>query len=141
MTDRTPVVDDDSRRYWEAVAAHRLEIQRCDRCGRFVFYPRALCPHCHGDRLTWTGIGGHGTVYSFTVSRRAATPSLAERVPYVVALVDLDEDVRMMSTIATDDVDAVRIGEPVTVAFEDLSDGACLPYFVLDRDTEQGKRP
>ena len=140
MTDRSPVVDDDSTRYWEAVADHRLEIQRCDRCGRFVFYPRALCPHCHGDRLTWTEVGGHGTLYTFTVSRRAATPGLAERVPYVVALVDLDEGARMMSTVATDDVDSVRIGEPVTVAFEDLPDDTCLPYFVRDREAPERRR-
>lgn len=140
MTDRTPVADEDSRPFWHAAAAHRLEIQRCEACGRFVFYPRALCPHCHEDRMSWTEVGGHGTVYSFTVSRRPATPELAERVPYVVALVDLDEGARMMSTVRTDDVSGVRIGEPVSVAFEDLPDGAVLPCFVLDREIAGNRR-
>ncbi len=85
-----PVVDEESRPYWEAARAHRLALQRCSACGRHVFYARALCPHCHREALEWVPAAGTGVVYSFTVVHRPASEAFADRVPYVVALIDLD---------------------------------------------------
>lgn len=135
MTDsvRVPVVDADSEPFWEAVADRRLTAQKCQQCGRFVFYPRALCPFCHSEDLSWTPLRGSGTVYSFTVSRRAPSPEFADLVPYVVVLVDLDEGIRMMSNLVGA-VDDVRCGARVVVRFEATPDGQTLPMFELSAE-------
>lgn len=129
LTQRHPIADGDSAPFWEAAKAHRLALQECTRCHALVYYPRALCPHCHGTRLDWRGLSGRGQIYSFTVSRRAATPEFESRVPYVVALIQLEEGVRMLAGIATSDVESVRCDQRVQVCFEDIGDGVVLPMF------------
>lgn len=124
-----PVVDADSRPFWEGAKAHKLVIQQCAGCEKFIFYPRAVCPHCFGDRLEWKDASGEGTIYSFTVARRGAGPAFKDDVPYVIALIDLKEGARMMSNILTDNVDSVKIGRNVRVVFEDVTDEITLPKF------------
>jgi uncharacterized protein len=97
------------RRYLEALAAGRFEIQKCNACGQHVFYPRVVCPHCASDRLEWVAPSGRGTVYSTTVVRRKP----ADGGDYNVCLVDLAEGVRMMSRVANVAPDAVKIGMAV----------------------------
>jgi uncharacterized OB-fold protein len=126
-----PVMDTDTRPFWEAAAEHRLLIQHCTNCDNFVFYPRALCPHCHSEGLEWREASGGGTIYSFTVSRLPAGPGFKDDVPYVVAIVELEEGPRMMSNVTVDDVGKVRIGERVRVCFEDVTDEITLPKFEL----------
>lgn len=92
------------------------------------FMPRYLCPSCWSDALEWVQAKGTGSVHSFTVIRRASSPAFKERVPYVVALIDLDEGPRMMANILGDDALDVAIGERVTLTFEDRGNGT-LPQF------------
>lgn len=126
-----PVIDSESRPYWDALKQHRLTLKRCQDCGKHHFYPRALCPHCHSDAVEWVDARGTGTIYSFTIARRPAGPAFKADTPYVVAVVELDEGARMMSNIVTDKVDAVRIGQHVTVQYEDVTDEVTLPKFRL----------
>lgn len=128
---RVPVIDADSAPFWEAVAAHQLTAQKCAGCSRFIFYPRAVCPYCHSDKLAWEPLSGTGTVYSVTVSRRAPSPEFADLVPYVVALIDLDEGCRMMSNIIGYDAALARCGSRVAVQFQTVADGQVLPVFAL----------
>jgi uncharacterized OB-fold protein len=130
MTDRPlPVIDSDSQPYWEATARHELRLPFCLDCDKSFFMPRVLCPRCHGDRVEWRAASGTGVIYSYTVARRPAGLAFAARVPYVVALIDLDEGVRLLSQVITDDVAAVRIGQRVHVDFEDVAEGLALPVF------------
>ena len=85
--------------------------------------PRHLCPVCWSDELEWVDAKGTGSVHSFTIMRRASDPAFAPRVPYVVALIDLDEGPRMMANVLGDDALDVKIGDPVEVTFEDRGDG------------------
>jgi len=124
-----PVVDAESAPYWAALKEHRLILKRCRDCGRHHFYPRALCPHCHSDALEWADASGRGSIYSYTVARRPAGPAFKADAPYVVAVVDLDEGARMMTNIVTDDVESVRIGQRVAVAFDAVTDEITLPKF------------
>ena len=124
-----PVVDSDTRPFWEAAKAHKLSIQRCRTCRKHVFYPRALCPHCHSPKLEWREVSGDGTIFTFTIARRPAGPAFQGQEPYVIALVDLKEGARMMTNIVTDDVDSVKIGQKVRVWFEDVSPEISLPKF------------
>ncbi len=125
-----PLEDGDSRPFWEGVAQHKLLIQHCAACQQFVFYPRSLCPHCFSDTLSWVEAQGTGTVYSYTVVHRAFGP-FAGQVPFVVALVELTEGVRMMTRITGSEPAAVRIGLPVQVTFVEADAGVTLPYFQL----------
>jgi hypothetical protein len=126
-----PVIDGESRPYWDALKQHRLTLKRCNDCGKHHFYPRALCPHCHSDAVEWVDARGTGTIYSYTIARRPAGPAFKADTPYVVAVIDLDEGARMMTNIVTDDVEAVRIGQRVTVQYDDVTDEVTLPKFRL----------
>jgi acetate---CoA ligase (ADP-forming) len=86
--------DSDSRPYWEGLGQGELRIQRCAACGRAVFYPRALCPHCHTATLSWIVASGKGILYSYAVVHQAFGPFAAE-TPFFVAIVELEEGVRM----------------------------------------------
>lgn len=124
-----PITDPESAPYWSALKERRLILKRCRDCGRHHFYPRALCPHCHSDALVWSDARGTGTIYSYTVARRPAGPAFKADAPYVIAVVDLDEGARMMTNIVTDDVDSIRIGQRVCVAFDAVTEEVTLPRF------------
>ncbi|MEM5274444.1 Zn-ribbon domain-containing OB-fold protein [Cupriavidus taiwanensis] len=131
-----PVANADSQVYWDAARARRLVIRRCKACGEFHFMPRYLCPSCWSDELEWIDAAGTGRVHSFSVIRRASDPAFAARVPYVIALIELDEGPRMMANILGDDALAVGVGDAVKVTFEDRGDGALIPQF--ERISESG---
>jgi uncharacterized protein len=120
-----PVPDRDTAPFWEGARQGELRIQLCGSCGRHVFYPRAVCPHCLSDALEWVRASGRGTVYSFTVVHRTSEEFRAE-VPFPVGLVDLDEGVRMMARL---DVADPVVGMPVEVVFERVSEELSLPHF------------
>lgn len=122
--------DGDSRVYWEGVAQDELRIQRCDVCARTVFYPRSICPHCHSDQLSWIVATGRGTIYTYMVAHQAYGP-FAGDAPFIVALVELVEGVRMMTRIVDAPRERVTIGAQVQVSFGTSAEGIKLPYFQL----------
>lgn len=124
-----PQPTDLSRPFWEAARRHELLIQRCSGCGRHVFYPRYNCPHCDSRGLVWDKVSGRGRVYTYTIARRPTHPAFADRVPYVIAIVELEEGPRVTTNIVDCEVDAVRIDMPVEVTFWDVSDEVSLVMF------------
>lgn len=124
-----PIPDSDSRPFWDGCKAEKLRLQQCSACGEFQFYPRAICRHCASEALDWQDVSGEGEIYSFTVARRPAGPAFAADVPYVVAIVRLDEGPRLMTNIVTDDIAGLRIGARVRVVFERMSAEITLPKF------------
>ncbi|HYK83891.1 MAG TPA: Zn-ribbon domain-containing OB-fold protein [Ktedonobacteraceae bacterium] len=122
--------DSDSRPYWEGLAQGELRIQRCDACARAVFYPRALCPHCFSERLLWIVASGKGTIYSYTVAHQAFGP-FATETPFVVAIVELEEGVRMMTRIVDASRERITVGATVQVTFASVGEDFTLPYFRL----------
>jgi uncharacterized OB-fold protein len=125
-----PQSDPESAPYWEGIQQGELRIQRCRICQRHVFYPRSLCPHCHSDQLTWVRATGRGTIYSYTVVHRAFGPFAAE-APFIIAIVELEEGVRLMSRLINSPRERVCIGSAVQVSFERLSGRPPLPLFQL----------
>lgn len=125
----SPVVNPDSQVYWDGARQDRLMIRQCKACGVTHFLPRFLCPACWSTELDWIQASGHGKVHSFTVIRRAPLPAFVGRVPYVVALIDLDEGPRMMANILGDDALQTRIGDQVEACFEERGAGAKIPQF------------
>ncbi|MCR4400151.1 MAG: Zn-ribbon domain-containing OB-fold protein [Syntrophomonadaceae bacterium] len=118
-----------SRVFWEKAAQGELWLQKCQHCQRFIFYPRAVCPGCLGEELEWQPVSGRGRVYSFTVVHRTDLPGFADELPYVYAIIELEEGPRMISNVTGCPVDQVSIGMPVQVSFEEVAEGIRLPRF------------
>lgn len=126
-----PVPNADTRPFWDACNRNELLYQHCRSCDRPQFYPRAVCSHCSGCDLEWKTSCGLGVVYSFTVNHRAPNPAFEPDAPYVIALVDLDEGLRMMMNVQGCAPEAVRIGARVKVIFESRGEQR-VPQAVLD---------
>ncbi|MFP5579779.1 MAG: Zn-ribbon domain-containing OB-fold protein [Acidimicrobiia bacterium] len=116
--------------FWDATRRQELVAQRCDACDRFVWYPREACPGCLGADLRWVPLAGTGTIYSFNVMHKPGNPMMGDEVPYVIALVDLDEGIRMATNIVGAADGSLRCDQPVRVDWSvALSDGRHLPVF------------
>jgi uncharacterized protein len=136
MTDTTrsvsrplPRPTDLSRPFWDAAKQHELCVQQCTSCRKHVFYPRYSCPHCGARELEWVRVSGRATVYSYTVARRPTHAAFADRVPYVIAIVELDEGPRMTTNVVGCPPDDVHIGMAVQTSFEDVDDEITLVNF------------
>lgn len=102
------------RAYQNALENGEWQIQSCEDCQRAIFYPRNVCPHCGGDGLKWFTPSGRGTVYSKSIIYRAAESG----GDYLVSLIDLDEGVRLMSSVVGCDVADVKIGMVVRASVD-----------------------
>lgn len=127
MSAAEPVPTADSEIFWEQCKAGELCLPRCRGCGEFNWFPRAMCRYCSGTDMEWVPMSGQATVYSFSVVDRPPSPHLPRR--YVLALVDLDEGVRMMTHLVDCDPAGVRIGMRVSVRFRPVSGEISLPVF------------
>src|SRR6266496_3832241 len=86
-----PVPDADTKPFWDACKAHELRAQRCSACGRLRWPPQGFCPSCYSWDHEWTVLSGKGKVESFSVVHHTAIPSFKESIPYVVAVIMMDE--------------------------------------------------
>ncbi|MGD0917823.1 MAG: Zn-ribbon domain-containing OB-fold protein [Thermodesulfobacteriota bacterium] len=127
-----PVVQPWSKPFWEAAKRHRLMIQRCNDCGLKIFYPRKYCPDCWSANLDWFEASGRGKVFSYSITMAGVEERFAEDLPFVLALVDLEEGIRMMTNIVECKPDEVSIGMDVKVTFRDVTDEFSLPMFKLN---------
>lgn len=98
-----PVPDADTRPFWDAVAEHRLVVPRCRDCEQWIWQPRPVCHRCQATEPVWTEVSGAGRVVSWTVLHPPVLPVWADRLPFVILLVELDEGVRMVGQLAGDD--------------------------------------
>lgn len=124
-----PVVAPWARAFWEATRENRLLLQCCEDCHKVIHYPRIACPHCFSDRLGWQQASGRGIIYSYTVVQANAPSAFAADVPYVVAVIRLEEGVQMLSNIVDCDFDQLSCDQAVEVVFERLDDEFTLPKF------------
>ena len=124
-----PVPDNVSAEFWEAASRHRLLIQRCLDCDARQSFPQSCCRECLSENIEWLETKGTGKIYSFTIVHRAPSLAFEEDVPYTVALVELDEGVRMISNIVEVEPQEVRVGMPVEVTFDDVGPTISLPKF------------
>jgi len=124
-----PVVNDDNRGYWESLRRHVLSIQRCSNCGLRLHPHRPMCPRCLSTDMGWAPSPGRGVVHSWVnfVYDRAGYPGI--KCPYVVALVELDEGVRILSNLVDVPAEEISIGMPVEAVFTDIDDELTLVHF------------
>lgn len=124
-----PVPDTETEPYWSAAKDGRLLIRRCRACSRAHFYPRPFCPTCWSDQVDWEEASGRATLYTWSVVRQNDLKPWPERVPYVAAVVDLDEGPRMMTNVVDCDIDALEVGMALEVAFRAENDEITVPVF------------
>ena len=112
-----PLVDEDSRAYWDGLRAHRVMLQRCPACGQTRFPPMPSCPACGAPGAVEIEAAGTGIVYSFVRVHRAFSAERAAEVPYTVVVVELDEGCRVLGRI--DDHGSAAISDRVTAVYVD----------------------
>ena len=115
--------------YYEHCAAGKLCFQRCSGCGTWRHVPRIMCAQCGSAEWEWAESSGRGKLFSWTVCHQAMHPAFADEVPYAVAVVELEEGVRMVTGLRGIDLDALALDLPLRVTFEEAAEGIALPYF------------
>lgn len=117
--------------YWDAAREHQLVAPRCNGCGKLFFHPQAQCPYCISEDIGWETMSGRGTVYSCTVIRQPGHPAFQGDVPYVFAIIELEEGIRMASNVVGCAPQDVHPDQKVEVVFEEASPEITLPKFRL----------
>jgi uncharacterized OB-fold protein len=129
MSDKpVPAITDYNREYFEGCAAGELRIRNCRACDSKFRFAHAWCPQCWSVDLTWETASGRAKVTHFTVVHQAPSAAFQAEAPYVLALVELAEGVRMMTNVVDCDPQTVHVGMPVLVAFEQRGE-VSLPVF------------
>ncbi|HUE38442.1 MAG TPA: OB-fold domain-containing protein, partial [Candidatus Binatia bacterium] len=95
--------------FWEGCRAGELRIPRCDACGKLVWYPQPSCPRCAGENMPWTRVSGRGRLFTWVRVHRAFLPGFEKRVPYLTALVELEEDSAVRLATLLDAPDGARL--------------------------------
>lgn len=113
--------------FWDASRERRFVIQRCDACDAYQHYPRSFCISCEANDPPFVEASGRATIVSYSIVHRAPHPAFT--APYAIALVRLDEGPVLLTNIVTDDLDALRCEQRVTLTWEPLPDGRELPLF------------
>jgi uncharacterized OB-fold protein len=130
---RDPFANEYTQPFWDAALEGRLVAPRCTTCGYFVLPPQPFCFNDQNTKFEWVELPGTGTLYSFTVVRHALGPHLADVVPYVSGIVELDgtqgAGARMIANIVDCDPDTVAVGDRVQIAFDQVSDTYAVPRF------------
>lgn len=115
--------------FFAGAKRHELVLQKCSDCGAYRFPARDLCSNCLSTSSTWEKVSGNGEVFSYSVMHQVYHPGFATEVPYAVVLVQLAEGPRITSNLVGVPPHEIRIGMPVKVVFEDVSDDVTLPKF------------
>jgi uncharacterized OB-fold protein len=124
-----PHIDEENRPWWEAVQRHELYVQKCRDCGDVRFHPRALCTNCLSSNTEWVRSKGTGHIYTFTVTNQNQASGFRDSLPYVMAWVELDEGVKMLTNIVDCPPEQVKIDMPVEAVFDDVTPEVTLVKF------------
>ena len=135
-----PPIDELNAPFWEAARKGELQIMQCAQCARWLHPPRPMCPDCHSTRSRWVALSGRGTIWSYVVPHPPLLPEFMDVAPYTGITVALDEHptLRLLGNLvkgaggAINEIDpaTIRIGEPVRVIFEPITEEIHLPRWV-----------
>jgi uncharacterized OB-fold protein len=126
----TPTINPETEPFWEGASRGVLLLPKCLHCRRVIWYPKTFCSECGTIGVDWHEASGKGEIYSYTImhAKRAAGP-YADVVPYVIAVVELDEGPRLMTNIVDTDPESLMVGQKVRVVFHPTENGTALPRF------------
>jgi uncharacterized OB-fold protein len=121
--------------FWAGAREGKLMILRCEPCGFYVHWPRPMCPRCQSFDLVPTEVSGRGRLYSYTVGVQAFHPWFEARLPYILAVVELEEqkNLKLVSNVVGCDEHEVAVDMPLAVTFEPITPEICLPMFRPER--------
>jgi uncharacterized protein len=108
--------------FWEATKDDKFMLRYCGDCGKTHWYPRAICPYCFSDKSEWREASGRGTIYTYSVTRRA-------NPPYAIAYITLEEGPTMISNLVDCSFDDLAVGLSVEVTFKQSESGFAVPMF------------
>lgn len=124
-----PRPNPDSRPFWDACRKHKFQFQKCAQCGSMRWPPAFICPHCHSGEYRWVEVSGRGKIYTYAVIHRAYRPEFADDLPYVTAIIELEEGVRMLSNIIECDPARLACDMDVELVWDDITGEFSLPKF------------
>jgi len=124
----TPAPDAIEKPFFEAAARGELLYQRCPKCQHAQFYPRAVCTACGADP-EWATASGRGAVHTYTIVRQNGMPPFKDELPYVVAMVELPEGVRMMGNVTGVSPDEIGVGTKLEAYAVEFEPGLALPFW------------
>lgn len=126
-----PLPTQETEPFWNGLRNEQVLLQRCDDCGKWIFYPRSNCSSCLSTELTWHQVSGEGTLHTFTVTHQATAPHFVDEVPQLIAMIDLNEGVRLTSTLVADEIDSLKVGAKVVPVFDHINDDVTLLRYRL----------
>ena len=126
-----PTPQGESDFYWEKAKQHELWLRKCEDCGNAYFYPRDISPCCFSKNTSWIQASGNASLYTYAIVHRAPHQGFADEAPFVTAIVELEEGPRMPTNVVIDDPtpEKLKVGMPLRVVFEDITDAIALPKF------------
>lgn len=127
-----PVVTEDNGPYWASAREHALKLPFCVSCEAAFYPPQSRCPRCLRDAVEWRTVSGRGTIYSWVTVHQVYDRSFADRVPYVVATVELKEGPKLITNIVNCEPDVVRANMSVRIVYNDVTDDVALVQFEPD---------
>ncbi len=131
MSDQTwiPEPSEASKPFFDGASEGKLRLQVCKQCNTWAYPPATICANCGSHELAWRDASGRGTVYAHGRLARPYHPRHKDRLPLVLAQVDIEEGLRVMTNLVDVDPADVRVGDAVEVAFETFPDGGVIPVF------------
>lgn len=130
VLDKTlPIPNADTQTFWKGCAQGQLLLQQCLDCGLYRHPPVNICPRCLSIRSGWVPASGRGKVFSFAIVHQALHAEWKNRVPYAIAIIELDEGPHILSNIVGVAHSAIKVDMPVVVTFEKVKEGVSLPEF------------
>lgn len=127
-----PNPDLDTQPYWDGLKQGLFLVQQCQSCGKRRHYPRPVCDVCHSLEAQWVPVEGRGTVHSWTVCHHAFLPVFKGRLPYVLAIADIDGGLRVNLQLEGPADQELKIGDPVRIVLRKIHDGLTLPVLVRE---------
>ncbi|HEX75028.1 MAG TPA: Zn-ribbon domain-containing OB-fold protein [Dehalococcoidia bacterium] len=124
-----PQPNADTRPFWDGCKEHQLRFQKCRDCGHVRWPPSIICPRCYSSEVEWMVASGEGKVYTFVVYHYAYHKAFENDLPYITAIVELEEGPHILTNIVGCSSDEVRCDMPVKVAWEDVTEEFSLPKF------------
>ena len=125
----TPRINPDNARFWESAHEGVLRLPRCGDCTTWHWPPGPVCPACFSERIGWEAAQGRGTVSTWTVVHQDWFPAFKADIPYAVAQIELAEGVRLTADIVDCPADKLRVGLPVEVVFDSVTETLTMPRF------------
>jgi uncharacterized protein len=124
-----PTIEDDTRPFWDAAREGRFLVRRCNVCHDIHHYPRSFCPTCWSDDVEWLEASGRATLYTWSTVFMNDLPPFNERLPYIAAVVDLEEGPRVMTTLLDCDGAGLSIGMALKVRYDAITEDITAPFF------------